>query len=475
MTWQSRRMWWVGTLVISASLGVGARSDLRPWSGAGAVWAAESPIWELQPYRVHVLLCADESPLWTNTRLAALTRDMQRRGVAEFGRRWQMTVEVATADVRRAMLRTDNTTGPYLPAIAGGQDGIDKQVLIALHAAAGEPTVETCAYDAASHGWHRGPQRAMGPWSHLNYAVFESLADAVTPLAVVKTSVDERVVLRLRGGLLPIRNPRRPLAEAGSIFQLAALDAAPAGDAPLPAAYLVVEKVEGHLLTCRGIGSLPSLSGDDAAERWIAIGVRSLGPATEFTLTMPGPAPGTPLAGCDVWLSDMRDAPGTCLGRTDERGRIAATATNSVRWLQVRLGAVVLEQFPVVPGWRARQPVTTHLSTATLATAAALNDCQSELTELTALCNVYRARCKSRERAGRAAEAQTLREEGQQVIQQRVAELRQQISERRQRVAHQFADQSGDVESLWEALSHTLEESLKSMQLDTTGEERNHK
>ena len=71
---QSRRMWWVGAVVISASLGVGALGDLWPWFGAGAVWAAESPLWELQPYRVHVRLCADESPLWTNTRLAALAQ-----------------------------------------------------------------------------------------------------------------------------------------------------------------------------------------------------------------------------------------------------------------------------------------------------------------------------------------------------------------------------------------------------------------
>ena len=273
---------------------------------------------------------------------------------------------------------------------------------------------------------------ALGPWSRLNYAVFESLADVVTPLAVVKTSVDERVVLRLRGGLLPMRNPRRPLVEAGSIFQLAALDAAPAGDTPLPAAYFVVEKVEGHLLTCRAIGALPNLTGDDAAERWIAVGVRSLHPATEFTLTMASAAGGTPLAGCDVWLSDVRDTTGTCLGRTDEHGRIAATATNAVRWLQVRLGRHRARAVSGRARVAAQQPVTTHVSTATLANAAALNDCQRELRALTALCHVYEARGKSRERAGHVAKAQTLREEGQRVIRQRMTKLRQQFSKHRQ-------------------------------------------
>ena len=288
MKWRSIRVWLVSAVVIPAWAGLDTRSDLLTWSGASAVWAAEAPIWELQAYRVRVLLCADESPLWTNTRLEGLTRDIARRGVAEFGRVWRMTIEAATADVRRAALRAGNTTRLDVPSITAANDETDKWIILTLRAAAGEPTVEAYEYDAASRRWHRGPLRTIGPWNRLDHAVFESLADVVTPLAMVKTSVDDRVVLRLRGGLLPIRNPRRPLAEVGSIFHLAARDALSDGDARLPDAYLVVEKVDGHLLECRGIGALPNLAGDDAADRWVAVGARSLHPATEFTLTMAG-------------------------------------------------------------------------------------------------------------------------------------------------------------------------------------------
>ncbi len=279
---------------------------------------------------MRVLLCADESPLWTNTRLEGLTRDIARRGVAEFGRVWRMTIEAAAADVRRAALRAGNTTRLDVASITAANDETDKWIILTLRAAAGEPTVEAYEYDAASRRWHRGPLRAIGTWSRLDHAVFESLADIVTPLAMVKTSVDDRVVLRLRGGLLPIRNPRRSLAEVGSIFHLAARDALSDGDARLPDAYLVVEKVDGHLLECRGIGALPNLAGDDAADRWVAVGTRSLHPATEFTLTMAGSPSGAPLAGCDIWLSDTRDVTGTCLGRTDDRGQIVIPAASAV-------------------------------------------------------------------------------------------------------------------------------------------------
>ena len=36
--------------------------------------------------------------------------------------------------------------------------------------------------------------------------------------------------------------------------------------------------------------------------------------------------PTAPLAGCDVWLMHGHDQPGTCLGRTDDRGRVVVTA-----------------------------------------------------------------------------------------------------------------------------------------------------
>ena len=136
----------------------------------------------------------------------------------------------------------------------------------------------------------------------------------------------------------------------------------------------------------------------DVAERWVAVGVRSPHATTQFTFAMADAPPAVPLAGCDVWLSDALETPGVCLGRTDDRGRIVVVATDGVRWLHVRLGAVVLEQFPVVPGWRIRQAVTTHISTATLATAAAVHDCHTDLAELAAVRNAYLARCQSRER-----------------------------------------------------------------------------
>jgi hypothetical protein len=453
---QFMRVWLVSAVVLPAWSGLGMRGDPLPWFGAGAVRAAEAPIWELRAYRVRVLLCADESPLWTNTRLEGLARDIARRGVAELGRAWQMTIEVGTADVRRAALRAGNIALPDFPSIMDGEDKTDKRIIVTLRATAGEPTVEACEYDAASRRWNRGPLRTIGPWNRLNHSVFESLADVMTPLAIVKTSIDDRVVLRLRGGLLPIRNPRRPLAEVGSIFHLVARDALSDRDAPLPDAYLVAEKVDGHLLACRGMGALPNLAGDDAADRWVAVGVRSLHPATEFTLTMASSPAGAPLAGGDIWLSDARDNQGTCLGRTDDRGRIVVAAADAVRWLHVRLGAVVIEQFPVVPGWRARQSVTTHVNAATLATASALNDCHNDVMRFVALGNAYMARCKSRERAGRTAEAQALREEGQKVIQERATQLRQRISERRQRVERLFADQASSAEAQWETLNKEL-------------------
>ena len=190
--------WLIRAVAIVASLALSMHSDLLPGTAAGTVWSAEDPIWELQPYRVRVLLCADESPLWTNTRLTALMRDIERRSVAEFGQRWQLTVEVATDEVRQAAAACGQYNGaepadagrrwprrhrradtPYAPSSLGRTD-----------------RVNACTYDVASHGWSRGPQHSVGTWNHLTYAVFESLAEAVTPLAMVKSIANEKCVLR---------------------------------------------------------------------------------------------------------------------------------------------------------------------------------------------------------------------------------------------------------------------------------------
>ena len=226
--------------------------------------------------------------------------------------------------------------------------------------------------------------------------MFESLGDACSPLAIVKSQTDQRVVLRLRGGLLPVRNPRRAVVQAGTIFQLVAYNAASLTVGSPPAAYVIVEKVDGHLLECRSPGPLPDLGTKDVTDRWIAVGVRPRHATTEFSLTMVEPTPSSPLAGCDIWLSDRLASQGTYLGRTDERGVIVVAAADDVRWLHVRWGAVLLEQFPVVPGWGERQPLMTHIRPATLAIAAALAECHDDVAELTALRGVYLARVKVR-------------------------------------------------------------------------------
>jgi hypothetical protein len=272
----------------------------------------------------------------------------------------------------------------------------------------------------------------------------------------VKSVAEDRVVVRLRGGLLPVRNPRRAPAEVGSIFQIAGRGLGSAGDVQLPEGYVVVDRVDGHLLECHAIGGLDRLRAPDVAERFIAVGVRSPYRATEFTFTMARSPEPAPLAGCDVFLSAERDAPGKCLGRTDDQGRIVVTGAERVHWLQLRLGAVVLVQTPVVPGWRARQLVATRVSTATLATAAAVRDCHNDLAELAAVRNTYLARCNAREHAGRTAEAQSLREEGQHAIEQLSPAVRQRINQRRQNVEQRYPDQADAAKPLWDAVEQLL-------------------
>ena len=362
---------------------------------------------------------------------------------------WQLSVAVASAEVRRAALRAGDAEVRRLLPGAADERGCDQYLIAALRANTGEPAVEVVHYDVTVDRWTRGPLRTIGPWNRLDRVVFECVSDAVTPLALVKTVAQDRVVLQLRGGLLPVRNPRRPLASVGSVFHVAAHGALPDG-------YLVVDRVDGHLLECHCVGQCASLLSPHAAERCVGAGVRWPHAATHFTFTLAGSSGALPLAGCQIFASNAREMPGIYLGRTDDQGQIEVSAAHGVRWVQVKLDAVMLEEFPLVPGWYARQTIPTQIDPALLATAAAVRDGHSELAELTAVRQAYLAQLQvaqaHRSRGGSRVAARG-RSESDRRAHRAVTSAAQRPPAALELL---FPDQSSSAQTLWESLSQAL-------------------
>ena len=106
---------------------------LGPWFAVDAARGAEVPPWELQPYRLHVLLCADASPAWSLERLSELARSLEQRSAVEYGRVWQMTVDVAGPQVRQSVLiAADGERSQDVERFLVCDETVDKWIVILL-------------------------------------------------------------------------------------------------------------------------------------------------------------------------------------------------------------------------------------------------------------------------------------------------------------------------------------------------------
>ena len=131
MKWQVFTAWLIMECAASGWSAWGTGGMRGPESGAGATWAAESALWELQPYRLHAILCADTSSAWSAAKLSELASNIEQRCTAEFGRVWQMTVEVAGPEIRSAALAAaDHGTPQDVEQFLVRDGSVDKSMVV---------------------------------------------------------------------------------------------------------------------------------------------------------------------------------------------------------------------------------------------------------------------------------------------------------------------------------------------------------
>ncbi len=389
--------------------------------------------------------------------MVQLAQSLTVRSSVEIGQPWQLSTQVADDPVRRAALALDwRRDRPQFQQLLGSRQDLDKILIIVLRSTSQERSVEVWEWDMTSDRWGAVCRQTFLPWQALDHIAFELLASAVSELAVIKSINGDRVVLRPRGALLPLRNLRRERSQVGSVFQLSVGGGA-GDDALVSDTFLVVEELEGTRLNCRLVSRYAVELDDSDRDSWIAIGTRSVHAKTDLLVLA---ADGGPLVGCDVWRASVlsEDAPVVRLGSTDTEGRIAVASEVDCRWLSLQIGDQLLDRVPFLAGRQPSQIWRTRVSDQSLAVAQLFAACNDDLTAWEAQRQVYLARAEARKKAGQQKEAEALLAEMSEALSKESEQLDSRFRSRRKSLLDRFPAASTDVDQRWSTLTDALRE-----------------
>ncbi len=199
---------WVVAWVAAWSLSAGAGEPDR--------------VWELRPYRVHVLLASAEQTFWAPEETDELVRQLRLRAEVELGRRWELQVEWAPESLQRICTEHRQVAGcSQDPLFQQAAAGCDKIVILVIRTE-DQRSVEAWEWDGASMRWQSSRRRPAARFAELQQAAFEAVFSVLAPQGVVKFASGQRVVVRERASLVPVRNPRRNTLEVGSLWAVCA-------------------------------------------------------------------------------------------------------------------------------------------------------------------------------------------------------------------------------------------------------------
>ncbi len=414
--------------------------------------ADTTQVWELQPYRIEAQLVVDETIGWDEARVQQLATTLEDLARVHVGESWQLTARAASDPVRRAALVLDwKRSQPQFQDLLGTKSEVDKVLVIVLRCSGGRRSVEVWEWDGTAGRWGPAARRRFIQWSQLDATVLESMMDAVSELGLVHSADGRQVVLRLRAGLLPLRNEQRSKPVVGSVFQLA-LTHQDSARTVIPDGYLIVDDVNRTRLSCRWVGRYALDLDDSERDSLIAIGAKSVHRQTDLVIRN---AAGKPLVGCQVSLEGPHKAH-RLVGSTDDQGRVPLVADGQCHWVRVQVRDQLLDRIPLLVGYQPEQVWQTRVDEAALAVARLFASCKEDLAVLEARRRVYVARAEARRQRGNAEEAGQLLEQMREAMEAERHKLDEQFNRRRRAVADRFPQVMDEVDRRWSELSSAL-------------------
>jgi len=373
--------------------------------------------WEYSPYRIHVWVATNQSPLLGDDFLARFEDSARARARVLAGATWQLSIEPAPALWRAPICeQLDEFTEQMLFDAEIKLDDFDKLLMVGVRASPSEYRVWTRELDVATRVLSPVRQRTVRQHEMLASAVFDTAAAAFTPLARIEHVEGDKAQLRLRAGGLIVDDYCPSAIQPGDVMSAVVRqndrygNPRPGGVRMLDWTLLAVNQVDGALLGAQIHSINRAYLGGRVSSRVqrFALGLHRVADVTEVEVLTKTDPP-EPLVGYAIYGKDPDTEETRLIGYTDWRGRVeVAVGEKPLEILYVRSGGALLARLPLVAGTSEVATVRLLNDETRLQAEALVRGVQATLVDLVAQRELLAARIRRSLQEGRLDDAQAL-------------------------------------------------------------------
>jgi hypothetical protein len=314
--------------------------------------------WEFSPYRVLVYVEFAAAPEWTVDGRKDMLAELESRANSFAGGVWQVKVTEKPAELHwnSAADVTRTASDSILPAALDA----DKLMLLGVGPSIdGHRQCRIREFDVRTESW--GPVFLSRHPSRADFAegTAAALWAALRPIVRIREMPEPGVVVvRVRGGELPIASPARSLIREGIALSpiIRHFDAQGRtlknGVFPIDWTLLIVDSANGGAATCRVATAIQDPLDLKFDGRTEYLGLASIAPQESSTeLIVQSRDRQRPLEDVEIFAQRPSEKSPRLVGRTDSRGAIKLESNGSLATVFVRSGDDLLARFPLVPGF----------------------------------------------------------------------------------------------------------------------------
>jgi nucleotide-binding universal stress UspA family protein len=396
-----------------------------------ATAAGQVKHWELEPYRIRVVLALDAPSAMADRLAAALPEYLANRVETAIGPTWRLSTSVADGVIRHRLLAgldglSDTALGSgghRSEAVVGidpSHSDADKLVVVTVRATPLGYELSGREYDFYVERWGPTLHRSFAQQAALPERLFVLLCQAVAPLARldIDPTDERRVVLHLRGAGLPHKDDGLPWAEPGDVF-LPILRRTtregmlvPNGIEAVPWTYVQATQVDDGRIVGQLLSGTKRPLGVRRRGRVEQLAIAIRPELSETTIRLHSRThPDKSLVGYQVFVQNPGQEATEPIGVSDSDGLIRiAKGGPQIRLLYVKSSDQILARVPIVPGAERLVDVPLPDDDVHQQAEARLAALREQLIDVVARRNIFMTRVRQKIEAGQFQQAENLLE-----------------------------------------------------------------
>ena len=406
-------------VVISAALFTSAR----------VASADSAALWELDPYRVRILLAIEGPPAVQHSLTESIVPYVESMAAREMGAAWQLTVESADKPLRESLLRE---RFPAVDVLAETwRELADKVLLVAVAKDRWSWRVVARELDTSLKHYGRATTLHIEQPELMPPRVWHAVLDSFRPLAIVADVKGQKVQLRRRAADLVEETAYRALSQVGDVLQPVVQSFSRDGksrNSPLEWTLLKVQQSEGGKAQANMFSGYRSpIGGRSGLSQTLAIVSRPSHAKTKLTIVATGGS--EPLPGYELHLQHPPQSTTETVGQTNYRGQVDIPPVDGgFCLLIVKNGSEVLCRVPIQPGVEPAAKLTLPDDRKRLEAEGLTIALQERVVDLVAQRQILLVDARAKIEAGQLADAAQLLKKVRQlsVVEPLLAEIRSQ-------------------------------------------------